>query len=92
MLAQVRAYSISWRCDVYILLVRTNVKMKEKLVILFRKEKAREEESVFQPVLELIIVSVSTEVSTAAGYSRTLTRHHFVLPSMFDIGQQAFSC
>ena len=88
MLAQVRAYSISWRCDVYILLVRTNVKMKEKLVILFRKEKAREEESVFQPVLELIIVSVST----AAGYSRTLTRHHFVLPSMFDIGQQAFSC
>ena len=60
------------------------MEMKEKLEIFFRKEKAQEEKSVFQPVLELVIVSVST--------AATLTRHYFMLPSVFDTGQQAFSC
>ena len=42
-----------------ILLVTINAAMKEKQVILFKNEKACDDESAFQPVLVLVIVSVS---------------------------------
>ena len=42
-----------------ILLVTTNAAMKGKQVIMFKNEKAHDDESAFQPVLVLIMVSVS---------------------------------
>ena len=63
-----------------ILLVKTNAAMKEKQVILFKNEKARDDESAFQPVL-VLMQGKALEI---------LTRHHYKLPSVFDKGQQAF--